>query len=509
MRSKEAQMSDLTTTDDRDRKTLGQSLGPGGRIGRVLSAITVLVVAAVAPIGTNRAGAQPPTPPPPITVPPPAGETTPPAGVIVDVVTPIQRCSGWYRSDTYGGRWPAGPAWWEFVCGPQGGMADQSTRFWWHYYYWDGAQPVHYGTASLESYNDAALFGHDQCTYWADAATGLWYGPYACGPETNAFPTPQVELTCVELTCHADATRSSDSDGTIVEHSLYFGDGTPAIADLVADHTYGRAGTFTVSVWVTDDLGLYNYWVEQVTVDGNPPANPPPTASIDNVTCDWLICTFDGSQSTDTNGQIVSWAWDFGDGTTGTGNGGDQHTYTSAGTYTVRLTVTDNEGATGTLTKLIAVAEPAPLTTTEPPATTEAPTTTTAAPTVTTTTTTTAPTTTTTTTTTTAPPITTITTAPPLTVPGAPQSVTARPIGTTAEVRFTAPSSNGGSPITGYTARCTSSNGGLTRQAQGAASPVNVPSLSRGKTYTCTVRATNAIGTGPPSTPTTSFRVPK
>ena len=87
--------------------------------------------------------------------------------------------------------------------------------------------------------------------------------------------------------------------------------------------------------------------------------------------------------------------------------------------------------------------------------------------------------------------------------------MTARAIGATGEVRFSAPLSDGGSPITGYTARCASSNGGVTRQAQGPASPVNVPSLSRGKTYTCTVRATNAIGTGQASAPTTPFRVPR
>ena len=93
-------------------------------------------------------------------------------------------------------------------------------------------------------------------------------------------------------------------------------------------------------------------------------------------------------------------------------------------------------------------------------------------------------------------------------MPGLPRSVTARAIGGTGEVRFSAPLSDGGSPTTGYTARCASSNGGVTRQAQGPASPVNVPSLSRGKTYTCTVRATNIVGTGPASSPSSPFRVP-
>ena len=102
---------------------------------------------------------------------------------------------------------------------------------------------------------------------------------------------------------------------------------------------------------------------------------------------------------------------------------------------------------------------------------------------------------------------TTLTATRRLGVPGAPRYVTARAFGTTVEVRFRPPSSDGGIPINYYTARCASSNGGVTRQAKGRASPINVRSLSVGKTYTCTVRATNAIGTGPPSAPSASFRV--
>ena len=57
--------------------------------------------------------------------------------------------------------------------------------------------------------------------------------------------------------------------------------------------------------------------------------------------------TFDGSKSSDSDGNITNWAWVFGDYTNGTGKT-VPHTYTKAGTYTVTLTVTDNEGATNT-----------------------------------------------------------------------------------------------------------------------------------------------------------------
>jgi hypothetical protein len=71
-------------------------------------------------------------------------------------------------------------------------------------------------------------------------------------------------------------------------------------------------------------------------------------------------------------------------------------------------------------------------------------------------------------------------------------------------VAFTA-NSNGGSAITSFTATCTSSNGGTTQALSGATSPITVASLTNAKTYTCTVTATNAMGTSPASAASSSF----
>ena len=86
----------------------------------------------------------------------------------------------------------------------------------------------------------------------------------------------------------------------------------------------------------------------------------------------------------------------------------------------------------------------------------------------------------------------------------APTAPNAPPIGTavagnaSVSVAFSVPNANG-SPITSYTATCTSSNGGVSGSASGAASPITVGALTIGKTYRCTATATNAIGTGPSS----------
>jgi probable HAF family extracellular repeat protein len=85
----------------------------------------------------------------------------------------------------------------------------------------------------------------------------------------------------------------------------------------------------------------------------------------------------------------------------------------------------------------------------------------------------------------------------PLTPPGAPTSVTATAGDGQASVSFAAPASDGGAPITSYTV--TASPGGTTSTAAG--SPITVTGLTNGTSYTFTVVATNAVGTGPASTP--------
>jgi PKD repeat protein len=86
------------------------------------------------------------------------------------------------------------------------------------------------------------------------------------------------------------------------------------------------------------------------------PANVPPTAAATS-SCTELVCSFNAAGSTDSDGTIASYAWTFGDNTTGTGVS-PSHTYTAAGTYPVVLTVTDDKGATATTSLSVS---PAPL----------------------------------------------------------------------------------------------------------------------------------------------------
>jgi hypothetical protein len=95
------------------------------------------------------------------------------------------------------------------------------------------------------------------------------------------------------------------------------------------------------------------------------------------------------------------------------------------------------------------------------------------------------------------PPTATVVPAP---VPDAPPQPNVSPNTGSITVSFSAPADNG-NPITEYTATCVSSDGGAPGARSGAGSPITVIGLSEARTYTCSVTATSAVGTGPPSPP--------
>ena len=117
--------------------------------------------------------------------------------------------------------------------------------------------------------------------------------------------------------------------------------------DLVTDPKNGR---------ITPRVNGLGVVIEAASYGGEPPANVPPTAAF-SANCSDLDCDFtDGS--TDSDGNIDSHSWAFGDGGISSATN-PSHGYTLAGTYTVTLTVFDDDGASDSTSKQITVNDPA------------------------------------------------------------------------------------------------------------------------------------------------------
>lgn len=150
-----------------------------------------------------------------------------------------------------------------------------------------------------------------------------------------------------------NSTGTVDPDGSIAAYVWNFGDGTTG-SGASPTHTYTTAGTYTARLTVTDDRGASGTDQATVTIAAN--GNQSPVARISRPTSGTVGASlaFSGATSSDPDGSVASYAWDFGDTQSGSG-ASVTHAYTNAGTYTVRLTVTDDRGATNSAQQSVVI----------------------------------------------------------------------------------------------------------------------------------------------------------
>ena len=164
---------------------------------------------------------------------------------------------------------------------------------------------------------------------------------------TNTAPTAVASATPTNgispLEVNFTGSNSTDDVG-VVSYLWDFKDGTSTSSLPNPVHTFTNPGTYHVELTVADGEGLTDSTTVTVVVD-SPPNEAPVAVALGNPTSGTapLTVNFNGSSSTD-DVAIVSYTWDFDDGTSPSNLTNPVHTFNSAGTYQVSLTVEDAEG---------------------------------------------------------------------------------------------------------------------------------------------------------------------
>jgi PKD repeat protein len=172
----------------------------------------------------------------------------------------------------------------------------------------------------------------------------------------HTLPTAVIGKTVSGLTGTFDATGSLAFDGATVNSYLWtFGDGsTSTIAKPV--HTYATAGTYPVTLVVTDTLGA----TSSTAATSVSPTHSAPVPSFSAPTTG-LTVAVNASATTASDGATLTYDWNWGDGSTHGSGVSATHKYAAAGNYTVTLTVTDSIGSTATLATPIQATHAAPV----------------------------------------------------------------------------------------------------------------------------------------------------
>ncbi len=210
--------------------------------------------------------------------------------------------------------------------GNTGGVAQNACNY----------SPARVGEAMTVSATDSA----DRKASWANYGSCVdWFAP-GLGI-TSAWSTSNTATNTISGTSMATPHTTGVA-------ALYLEEHPGADPAQVRDAIYAATtkGTVSSSNTVTNHL-LYSLF------GASTPVNNPPTASFTYSTSG-LTASFTDT-SVDSDGNVAAWSWSFGDGGTSTVRN-PVHTYAVGSTYAVRLTVTDANGATGTVTQSITVA---------------------------------------------------------------------------------------------------------------------------------------------------------
>ncbi|MEM9835714.1 MAG: PKD domain-containing protein [Bacteroidota bacterium] len=214
--------------------------------------------------------------------------------------------------------------------------------------------------SALCSFSNAEISaGNNFSQAWEDFCQS---GVGNCNPPSVAIVTPASNTGFQIGTDVSVSATATDPDGSIASVVFSVDDIETPLTNTTGNTYTGSwspatTGIFTLTVSATDNDGLVATTTTSTTIYLD---NPPPTASF-VATPDYgpppLAVSFDASSSSDLNGDPLTYAWDFGDGTTSTGVT-TSHLYPNEGVYTVTLTVDDGNGGSDSFSSPVTVVAP-------------------------------------------------------------------------------------------------------------------------------------------------------
>jgi hypothetical protein len=174
----------------------------------------------------------------------------------------------------------------------------------------------------------------------------------------NRHPVPIIYVSPTDFIVNRTVTFSSidsfDYDGEILKYDWEFGDGGKAIGSVV-DHVFITARDYLVRLTVTDNYGASEIVTKNIFINNHHPV-------IDLKVSSQLVfagekVVFDATGSTDEDGWITQYAWDYEDGSRMSWGALANHTFQAPGLYNVTLDILDNSGGGGQTTVHILVVE--------------------------------------------------------------------------------------------------------------------------------------------------------
>ncbi len=169
-------------------------------------------------------------------------------------------------------------------------------------------------------------------------------------PEARFTYTPSNPTDLDEILFNS---TSFDTDGVIVNTSWFLGDGFTT-SETSFTHRFQDDGLYNVTLVVFDDDGANSSFSRSIVVENVPPIPSFSCFSSNSVTIyeGSTVRFYDASQ--DLDGEIVSWRWDFGDGSV-SDDRNPTHVFKEKGVYEVTLSIIDDDGAARSFSKRVTV----------------------------------------------------------------------------------------------------------------------------------------------------------